>query len=444
MKKSAFTITTSLLLGALVFAGGCCGKKKQGCAARPDGAKAAAVVPHIGTNALAVIYQDYAKSGRSTAVTAFTALLERKQREFNAAVLEAGGTNTYPEAVRKYTEMTADEMFRFIYGVDRSELKWHVGVLEKFSPDIFDDEVAGEITLPNFYSASYSAKPLDLDRAVKAGEEIRKAFIASDPALSNAFSTIAEVISAERFESEGTCAFRISVCNPVTKEKLGGVAPVVTTLCDGHLVVLASSEGTLEKVRGLYAGKEPEAPADSAIARELDLPANVLFRLAVPELGKFLADIEKDEDDDDDKDGKDDGEDDDGEFKPEDVKSFRLELAVDDASTNLFFRAAAELSKEEIAQMAVDEVSKGVSSATTMLPMLALAKPELSFLAPLVQGVTASRSGGTAAVGISIAYATLEAVDAKALARLAAEAEALKGALPAGGGSDDDDENIFE
>ncbi len=436
MKKSAFTVTTALLFGALVFAGGCCGKKEPGCAAKTDEAKAAALVPHIGTNAFAIIYQDYAKSGRSTAVNAFTTLLERKQREFNAAVIEAGRTNTCPEAVKKYTEMTSDEMFRFVYGVEKGDLKWQVGVLENFSPDIFDSEDAGDISLPNFYSATYSAKPFDLDRAWKAGEEIRTAFMASDPAISNAFCSISEVISAERVESDGACAFRISVFNPVTKEKLGNIAPVFTTLCDGRLLVLASSEGMLERVRGLYSGKEPDAPADSVLARELDLPENVLSRVVVPELGKFLAVIGADDDGDD--------EADDGEFKPEDMKSFRLEFAVDDAATNLFFRAATELSKEELAQMAVEEIKKGLASATVMLPMLALAKPELSFLPSFVQGITASNNGATAAVGISIAYATLEAIDAKALARLAAEAEALKGALPSGGGSDDDDENIFE
>ena len=439
MKKPAFTFTTSLLMGALVFAGGCCGEKLR-CAAENGGAKTAAVVPHVGTNAFAILYQDYTKSERSTAVNAFTDLLERKQREFNDAVSETRDVKL-PEAVSKYTEMTSDEMFRSLYGIETGDLKWHVGVLDKFSPDIFDGEDADDISLPDFYSATYAAKPFDLDRAWKVGEEIRTAFMASDPAISNAFCSIAEVISAERFESDGACAFRISVFNPATKEKLVNIAPVVTTLCEGRLLVLASSEGMLEKVRGLYAGEEPDAPADSPFARELDLPENVLFRMAVPELGKFLAELDADGDDDGESE---DGEADDDELGPESVKSLRLELAADDATTNLFFRVAAELPNEDMAKQVVDDINMSFSSAATMLPVLAMAKPELSFLPSLCEGFKTSSVGSTAALGISIAYSTLEAIDFKALARLAAEAEALKGALPAGDGSDDDDENIFE
>ena len=442
MKKPAFTFTTFLLLGALVFAGGCRGEKTT-CVARNAGAKAVAVVPHVGTNAFAVIYQDYTKSERSAAVNAFTALLERKQREFNDAVSETRGDVTLPEAVRKYTDMTSDEMFRFIYGVEASDLKWNVGVLEKFSPDIFDSEDPEDFSLPNFSSVTYAAKPFDLDRAWKAGMEVRTAFMASDPAISNAFCSLAEAFSAERFESDGVCAFRISVINPVTKEKLDNIAPVVTTLCDGRLLVFASSEEMLEKVRGLYAGKEPDAPADSAFARELDLPESVLFRLAIPELGKFLAELD-DGDDDDEADDDDDDAAGDDELDPEDVKSLRLELAADDATTNLFFRVAAELANEGLAKQVVDDVNSGFASAAAMLPMLAMARPDLSFLPSLIQGFKTSSVGSTAAFGISIAYATLEAIDFKALARLAVEADALKNALPSGGGDDDDDDNIFE
>ena len=128
MKKPAFTFTTFLLLGALVFAGGCRGEKTT-CVARNAGAKAVAVVPHVGTNAFAVIYQDYTKSERSAAVNAFTALLERKQREFNDAVSETRGDVTLPEAVRKYTDMTSDEMFRFIYRDYTRQLDIHMTTL---------------------------------------------------------------------------------------------------------------------------------------------------------------------------------------------------------------------------------------------------------------------------------------------------------------------------
>ena len=432
----------TLLAAACVFCG--CSKRKA------EGGKAAPSEklynPLVGTNAFAVVVTDYGKMLGNPLFRVFDELCERKAKEFGEAFKNASDEKV-PEALAKYSKMTKAEAVRHFYGIEQSDFKWGMGALEKFDPAALAAGFPTNFVAPYAYGVICAAKPLDLDHIVKAYRELFEAACASNAEMSNACAqasaTYGKCLSCERVEIDGVPAYRLTVAGPDSGEKIGGIAPVATTICGGKLLVVALSDATLAHVKGLFDGTEPAASAESEIGRELALPNDVLCRVAVrgiDELASALACAKGGEAEDEDADK-------DGGLKPDDIRSARFDVGFDSSKTNLFLRVATELGDAEEASTFAREAQEGITGSMGLLQMMLGMKPEFAFVGPILQTLEVRSSGNTLAAGIAIPYSALERIDCGKLAESAAEAKKNAPALPfplPGAGGDKDQDDIFE
>ena len=428
-----------LLAAASLFCG--CSKGEAG-----DGGKAAPAEksydPLVGTNAFAVVVADYGKMQGNPLLCAFNDLCERKAKEFGEAFKDAADEKV-PEALAKYGKMTKDEAIRHFYGIEPTDFKWGMGVLEKFDPAALVSGCPTNVVAPPAYGVICAARPLDLDHVVKAYRELFEAVRASNAEMSNACAQASaqygKCLACERTEIDGAPAYRLTVTDPESGEKIGGASPLATTICGGKLLVVALSDAMLAHVKGLFDGSEPAAPAESAIGRELSLPNDVLFRMAVRGIDEFASALACA------KNGK--GKDNHGGINPNDFRSGRLDVGFDTSKTNLFLRVATELDDPTEAATFAKEAQEGITGAMGLLQLLLGMKPEFAFVGPILQTLEVRSSGNTLAAGIAISYAVLEGIDCRKLAESVAEAKKNAPALPfplPGAGDDDDDENVIK
>ena len=286
--KSVAKFAFLTLLAAAFLSSGCSNRKKEVGGACTSAGKS--YRPLVGTNAFAVVVADYGKILGDPLVRAFDELGERKAKEFGEAFKDVSAEKV-PDPLAKYSEMTKDEAIRHFYGIEPSDLKWGMGAIEKFDPATVCEGFPTNVVAPHAYAVICAARPLDLDHVVKAYRELVETMCAAIPEMSNslaqASSKCNKCVACERTEIDGAPAYRLIVLNPESGEKIGGIAPLVTTICGGKLLVAALSDATLAHVKGLFDGSEPAAPAESEIGRELALPNDVLFRVAVREIDEL-------------------------------------------------------------------------------------------------------------------------------------------------------------
>ena len=304
--KSVYSFScTSMLVAACLF----CGCSRENAKAPGSGASAPkSYEPLVGTNAFAVAVCDDRKAHSNQPLLAFCDLVGKKSREITDAI-SAEFPDKVSEKLAKYYGMSCDDAIRHFYGVEPSDIKWRVCALEKFDPAAIAEGYPTNFVAPHLYAAVHSARPLDLDKIVAAYREFFEAL--RDPgseasnAVAQAYGECEKYVSCERLEIGGAPAYRLSLTDPESGEKINGISPLATTICGGNLLVFAISDATLAHVKGLYAGTEPSAPADSAMGRELAIPDDILFRVAVTDIDKFVPALGKDGDGDDGDDGED-------------------------------------------------------------------------------------------------------------------------------------------
>ncbi len=437
----------SMLVAACFFCG--CSKGSKSDAGKSTAA-AKAYKPLVGADAFAVVVADYGKMHADPLLRAFNDLAEKKSKEIGEAV-KADAPEKIPEKLEKYSKMSREDAIRHFYGVEPADIKWGVGALEKFDPAAFAEGYPTNVVAPHLYGVIHSTRPLDLDKIVAAYKELFQAVCESSPETSNAVAQASEeyakCVSCERIELDGVPAYRLAITDPESGGKIGGLTPLATTICDGKLLVFALSEATLAHVKGLYCGTGPAASAESGIGRELAIPNNVLFRLAMTEIDKFAADLKKakacadaeeeEKADEDEEDGP----------VPEDISCARFDVGFDSDKTNLFVRAAADFLRADDAATIAKEAQEGISGSMALLQMMLGLKPELAFVGQILQTLQVANSGNTLAAGISIPYSALEALDSRKLAEAIIEAKKSAPALPfnlPGGGNDDAKDGIFE
>ncbi len=435
----------SMLVAACLFSG--CSKGNKGDAGKITAA-AKAYKPLVGADAFAIVVADYGKMHGDPLFRAFNDLAEKKSKEIGEAV-KADAPEKIPEKLEKYSKMSREDAIRHFYGVEPADLKWGVGALEKFDPAALAEGYPTNVVAPHLYAVIHSARSLDLDKIVAAYKELFQAVCESSPEASNAVAQASEeyakCVSWERVELDGVPAYRLAITDPESGEKIGGLTPLATTICDGKLLVFALSEDTLAHVKGLYCGTEPAASAESGIGRELAIPGNVLFRLAMTDIDKFAADLEKakgcadaeEEVDEDEEDGP----------VPEDISCARFDVGFDSDKTNLFVRAAADFLKADEAAKLAKEAQDGISGSMALVQMMLGMKPEFAFVGQILQTLQVANSGNTLAAGISIPYSALEALDSRKLADAIIEARKSAPSLPfnlPGGGNDDVKDDVFE
>jgi hypothetical protein len=343
--------------------------------------------------------------------------------------------------------MSRDDAIRHFYGVEPSDIKWNVGALEKFDPVAIAEGYPTNFVAPHRYAVIHSTRALDLDKIVAAYRELFQAVCESSPEASNAVAQATEeyakFASFKRSEIGGAPAYRMTITDPDSGEKINGIDPLVTTICDGKLLVFAISDGTLDHVKGLYDGTEPSAPSDSSIGRELAIPNNVLFRLALADIDKLTSGMKKVKDDNGEK--KDNEEDDDGP-DPEDISCARFDVGFDSDKTNLFLRAATDFLKADDAARLAKEAQEGITGSMALIQMMLGMKPELAFVGQIIQTLQVANSDNTLAAGLSIPYSALEAIDSRKLAESIIEAQKNTPTLPINlpGGNDDVEDDVFE
>ena len=439
VKKFAYV---SILVAAGLFCG--CSKCDKGGAGQCATASKT-YKPLVGTNAFAVVVSDYGIMHADPLFRIFNDLAEKKSKEIGEAVKNSS-PEAVPEKLAKYSEMSREEVFRHFYGVEPADLKWGVGALEKFDPVAIAEGYPTNIVAPHLYAVIHSARPLDLDKIVAAYRELFEAVCESSPEASNAVAQASEeyakLVSFKRAEIDGVPAYRLTITDPDSGGEVNGVAPLATTICDGRLLVFALSDATLAHVKGLYGGTEPSAPADSAIGRELAIPDNVLFRMAVAGIDEFASALKKkgkEEDDDEEEDG------DDG-LVPEDISCARFDVGFDSDKTNLFIRAAADFIEADEAAKLAKEAQEGITGSMALIQIMLGMKPEFAFVGPIIQTIQVANSGNTLAAGFSIPYSALEAIDSKKLAEAIIEAQKSTPTLPINlpGGNDDVKDDVFE
>ena len=433
----------SILVAAGLFCG--CSKCDKGGAGQCATATKT-YRPLVGTNAFAVVVSDYGKMHADPLLRAFNDLAEKKSKEIGEAV-KNGSPEAVPEKLARYSEMSREDAIRHFYGVEPTDLKWGVGALEKFDPEALTEGYPTNIVSPHLYAVIHSARPLDLDKIVAAYRELFDAVCECSPEASNAVAQASEeyakYMSFKRAEIDGVPAYRLTITDPDSGEEVKGVAPLATTICGGNLLVFALSDATLAHVKGLYAGTEPSAPADSAIGRELAIPDNILFRLSVTGIDEFAAALKKiggEEDDGEEED------DDEGAF-PDDISCARFDVGFDSDKTNLFIRAAADFIEADEAAKLAKEAQEGITGSMALVQMMLGMKPEFAFAGQIIQTIQVANSGNTLAAGISIPYSALEAIDSRKLAETIIEAQKSTPTLPfnlPGGGNDDVKDDVFE
>lgn len=446
--KSVSKFAFVSILGAVSLFLGCskCGQSREGqCASASK-----TYSPLVGTNAFAVVISDYGKTFGDPLLRAFNDLAEKKSKEIGEAV-KAKSPEKLPDKLEKYSRMSQDDAIRHFYGVDPSDMKWCVGALEKFDLAAAAEGFPTNIVAPHLYAVIHSARPLDLDKIVAAYSEFFQAVCESSPEASNAVAQATEeyakCVSCERVEIDGTPAYRLTVKDPDSGETVNGVAPLATTICNGKLLVAAISDDTLAHVKAIYGGTEPSASADSAVGRELAIPNNVLFRVAITGLDEFAAALKKlnCDDDEDDEDGED-ANNDDGPA-PEDISCARFDVGFDADKTNLFIRAAADFIEADEAAKLAKEAQEGITGSMALVQMMLGMKPELAFAGQILQTLQVANSGKTLAAGISIPYSAIEGIDSRKLAETIIEAQKSTPTLPInlpGGGNDDVKDDVFD
>jgi hypothetical protein len=423
----------SMLVAACLFSG--CSRENKS-----DAGKCTAYKPLVGADAFAVVVADYGKMHADPLLRAFNDLAEKKSKEIGEAI-QTDAPETIPEKLKKYSEMSREEVVRHFYGVEPADLKWGVGALEKFDPVALAEGYPTNIVAPHLYAVIHSARPLDLDKIVAAYRELFQAVCESSPEASNAVAQASEeyakCISFKRDEIDGTPAYRLTITDPDSGKEVNGVAPLATTICDGKLLVFALSDATLAHVKGLYCGTEPSAPANSAIGRELAIPDNVLFRMAVAGIDEFAAALEKiSEEADDGDEGP----------APDDISCARFDFGFDSDKTNLFIRAAADFIEADEAAKLAKEAQEGITGSMALIQIMLGMKPELAFVGQIIQTIQVANSGSTLAAGISIPYSAIEAIDSRKLAEAIIEAQKSTPTLPINlpGGNDDVEDDVFE
>ncbi len=429
---------SSLFAAAAMFCG--CSRQKPGDASASEASAEKTYRPLVGTNAFAIMFSDSARSLADPVAQAFQSLAERKAKELNE-VLSAETPEKIPASLAKYSSMSQAESIRHFLGLEPEELKWTLAALEKFDPSLLmGDSFPTNAVLPHAYEVCCAARPFDLDKTAHAVRDLLKDMCEADAEFSNSWAQASEemskVFAVEREELDGAVAYRFSVTNPETGEKIAGMSPIVTTLGGGKLLVLAVSEKTLAHVKALYDGDEPAA-VDSAIARELNLPENVHARFAVTGIDDLVSALEQAATDSGDVPAGIFGDDSLG-----DVRLFRFDFGVDAAKTNLFLRAAVDFAKDETAAEIAREAQEGISSAMPLAQMMFTMQPDLAFVGQILQTLQVASSGSTVAAGLGIPYAVLEGIDCQKLAKKIAEAKEKAPKLPFSlpGSGDDGDE----
>ncbi len=420
--KSVTKFTYMSMFVAVCFFCGCSKCDKSGVEKGESAAKS--YKPLVGADAFAVIVADYGKMHADPLLRAFNDLAEKKSKEIGETV-KADAPEKIPGKLEKYSKMSREDAIRHFYGVEPSDIKWGVGALEKFDPTACVEGFPTNVVAPHLYGVIHSSRPLDLDKIVTAYKELFLAVCESYPETSNAVAQASEEyaksISCERVEFDGAPAYRLSFTDSESGEKIGGLTPLATTICDGQLLVFALSEATLAHVKGLYCGTESAASAESGIGRELAIPNNVLFRLAMTEIDKFAADLEKARGCADVEEEEASEEDEEKGPVPEDISCARFDVGFDSDKTNLFVRAAADFLKADDAAKLAKDAQNGISGSMALLQMMLGMKPELAFVGQVLQTLQVADSGNTLAAGISIPYSALEAIDSRKLAEMILE-----------------------
>ena len=440
----------SMLVAACLF----CGCSRGNADDVGQGAPVAkSYKPLVGTNAFAVVVADYGKVHSNPLLRAFNDLAEKKSKEISEAIT-AESPEKVPEKLARYSEMSRDDAIRHFYGIEPSDMKWSVCALEKFDPVAIAEGYPTNFVAPHLYAVVHSARPLDLDKIVAAYRELFDVMCESSPDVSNAVAQASEeyakYVSCERVEIDGVPAYRLSVTDPESGEKINGISPLATTICNGNLLVFAVSDATLAHVKGLYGGTEPSASTESSIGRELSIPDDVLCRVAVADIDKLVPALEKikggdgEEDDADEDDGEDD--DDDGP-DPDDISCARFDVGFDSDKTNLFLRAAADFLSDADAASLAKDAQEGIARSLPLAQILLASQPELAFAGQIIQTLQVANSGKTLAAGLSIPYSAIEGIDSRKLAEKIIEAKKGAPNLPInlpGGGNDDVEDDVFE
>ena len=373
--------------------------------------------PLVTTNTIAVCYGDGARLLNTPARREFHDFIDQAGLQFQEGVKEAAGEAVAAELANGLNENPAT-FLKDMTGLEESDVKWTLTGVENFRIDLSDLDAIAEkgIDFPRVYAAVHTSKPLDVERAagnIKAF--IEKSFAEDGAEGTNALAEVRKVIRVEKTDYRGAVAYRLRVDNEEFAKYLHGFAPVVTTMPGGYLTVMATSEELLDEVWGLYNGDIPAAPADSAIAKELQIPDDVVCRFAFPAIGDFIRSHLTDElaasvADDELASG----------FLNE-IVALRYDSGAMPDSPVLFERLAVDFASEATAANIAESIRAAYNVAAGFVQIGLAERPELAFVTKILQGIQIANSGNTCVVAVPVKLEDLKGVDFKALGRSAAE-----------------------
>lgn len=273
------------LLAAGLFSAGCA-KAPQPLI--PEGSTIAAIGQYASWRDNPVV--------REFAATATELQAENMEKLANAS----GDIPIAPSLLRLFSMNDQEAADRFYDGAKPEWCLWTIGAARL--PEDFSE---GVITIPPIACVYCFDKPVDLD---KLYDEIMGLVMEQIKFMADAEGEEeGEVMSPEELlasfkegmEDAGISFASIAYKNrpawrlDIDTEKIGdvqlqGLQPVLATIGDGRLVVMASSMAHLDEIARLYDGDAKPMSADAPLAKQMRLPKDVMGRVAIADIHDVL------------------------------------------------------------------------------------------------------------------------------------------------------------
>lgn len=196
----------------------------------------------------------------------------------------------YPELkdseTAKLMKMSSDEAFEYVWGIPQSSVKW--SLFTAVPCRVTDGKAFTRC--PDFAFVLCFDKKVDFAKAYSKikdlnGQYVKALFAKDGNDPEEVMAEIKKNVSLDEGLYNGAFAVTLSLADETKKilsmENTERFSPILTTICDGQLIVLASSKEHLAEIDKMYNGTIPAAPADSKLANELNVPVDNLFRFSI-------------------------------------------------------------------------------------------------------------------------------------------------------------------
>lgn len=344
--------------------------------------------------------------------------------------------------IYKVLMMENEEAFKSVFGFPRSNVRWSLFTM---IPTVFSD---GEtyVRSPDFAAVICCREGIDFGKTYPKARDFYIEYLtwvmsrvgASDDfdfaeitEQLGKFSTIAEG------EYKGAKAVRL-----ILDKEAAGVpknlrierfSPIATTLFDGQLIVLASSEEHLEEIEKMYNGEIPAAAEDSELAKETKLDGGTLFNISIirplDTLKAFCPDEMKAKID--------------YEYSNLDPKfakyitgagAFRMSASINTEKDSLSFSTGLSFTDKALAAELKETAEPMFNLIKGMVGMQQNENPAIKAILPIVNSAELKLKGNSLTFEISAT-----AQDFETFMKFAEECSGLIGAAPC----DDDDDEVF-